>query len=79
MKSLRQLRNYAGLNQTELGARAGLCASDISRIERGHVRPSLRAINGLARALGVEPEAVEELAEALAHPSRRTARREAGA
>ena len=51
---LREARLRAGLTQAELGRRAGIPASSISRWERGVVRPSLETLRGLIRGCGLE-------------------------
>lgn len=52
-------------NQTELAARAGLSASDISRIETGRFRPYPQQAVRLARALKLTPE---QLLEPVSQP-----------
>jgi putative transcriptional regulator len=42
--------------QTELGARSGLSASEISRIETGRFLPYPRQAGRLAKALKLQPE-----------------------
>jgi len=49
--------------QTQLGARAGLSASDVSKIESGRQRPYPRQTLRLARALKVPAERLLESAE----------------
>jgi len=50
--------------QTDLGARAGLSASDISRIESGRLQPYPRQVQRLARALKLAPaELLAEVSE----------------
>ena len=46
--------------QTDLAARAGLSASDISRIETGRMQPYPRQVRRIARALRLEPEQLLE-------------------
>lgn len=53
--NLRRLRLAAGLSQMQLGDRAGLHFSEISRLERGLRDPRLTTVVRLARALGVPP------------------------
>ncbi|TPG61387.1 cupin domain-containing protein [Roseomonas nepalensis] len=50
---LRRLRAEHGLTILELAAKAGLSAGLISQIERGHSNPSMRTIQRLRAALGV--------------------------
>jgi transcriptional regulator with XRE-family HTH domain len=52
--------------QTDLGARSGLSASDISRIETGRLRPYPGQAARLAKALKVAPEDLLEHVEAKA-------------
>ena len=51
---LREARLRAGLTQAELGFRAGIARSAISRYERGDVVPSLEGLRRLIRACGLE-------------------------
>lgn len=52
-KTLLRLRNDQGLTQQEVGDRAGLATSYVSRIENGHVEPSLKTLSKIAKALGL--------------------------
>ena len=54
--NLRRLRAAKGLSQEELAGRAGLHASEVSRLERGVREPRLGTIARLARGLGVPAE-----------------------
>lgn len=54
---LKQLRESAGLTQSELGERCGMAYQAIARIERGENEPSWPTVLKLARALGVTPDA----------------------
>jgi transcriptional regulator with XRE-family HTH domain len=60
--NLRRLRRDAGLSQMQLGDRANLHFSEISRLERGLRDPRLTTVMRLARALDVPP--AELLADA---------------
>lgn len=51
---LREARLRAGLTQAELGRKAGIARSQISRYERGDVLPSLETLRRLIRACGLE-------------------------
>jgi transcriptional regulator with XRE-family HTH domain len=51
---LREARLRAGLTQVELGRRAGIARSQISRYEGGDVLPSLETLRRLIRACGLE-------------------------
>jgi len=48
-----QLRNQKGFTQQQLGDRAGLAASYISRIENRHLEPRPHTLSKIALALGV--------------------------
>jgi transcriptional regulator with XRE-family HTH domain len=50
-------------SQTELGARSGLSASDVSRIETGRFLPYPRQLARLARALKLDPAQVLDRVE----------------
>lgn len=47
-------RLRAGLSQRELARRAGTSQSTLNRYERGKVEPSLRTVNRLVHACGLE-------------------------
>ena len=51
-RELRRMREKAGLNQTELAARAGTTQSAIARLESGRVVPKLDLLSRVAAALG---------------------------
>jgi transcriptional regulator with XRE-family HTH domain len=53
-RRVRDLRNIKGLTQVELSERIGLDFAYISRLEQGHVVPSLGLIDRLAKGLEVE-------------------------
>jgi len=59
---LREIRKRRRLTQMELARRAGLDQSQISKIERGLINPSLRTVVHLARILDVT---LDELAGEL--------------
>lgn len=52
-KCLRKLRKKAGLKQQELGARANIDPTLVSRYERGRATPALETVQKLADGLGV--------------------------
>jgi transcriptional regulator with XRE-family HTH domain len=52
-KRLRELRGIKGLTQEELSYRADVPLSQIGRIERGEINPTLSTIAVLAEALEV--------------------------
>lgn len=49
---LRALREQKGLTQSEIEKRSGLLRCYLSRIENGHIVPSIETVERLARALG---------------------------
>jgi transcriptional regulator with XRE-family HTH domain len=51
----RRVREGQGLTLTDVAATAGISAGMLSRLETGHVTPSLETLVGLAEALGVKP------------------------
>ncbi len=55
-RNLRRLRMEQGLTQEELAARAGMHRTFIGAVERGDRNASLRTVQRLADALGVEPQ-----------------------
>jgi transcriptional regulator with XRE-family HTH domain len=56
----RQLRLASGFSQEAFADHAAVARSYVSRIERGMANPSLDAIQGLAKALGVDAGAFFE-------------------
>ncbi|MFE9069261.1 helix-turn-helix transcriptional regulator [Streptomyces violaceusniger] len=50
---LRGFRKALGVTLTDLAERTGLTPSTISRLERGHIRPTLEQLLPLARAYAV--------------------------
>lgn len=69
-------RERAGLTQEELAERAGLHAISISRYETGSRRPNSKAMDKLAKALGVT---VEQLTTGQTNPSSELRTRVSGA
>ena len=57
-KRVRELREQAGLSLEEVGRRAGMAASTVSRLETGARRLTLGHLAPLARALGVSADAL---------------------
>src|ERR1039458_6083997 len=53
-KRLRELREAKGLSQRDVEDRAGLFRCHVSRIENGHVSPTLPVLERWAEALDVE-------------------------
>ena len=62
--NLRNVRQRAGLSQTELAARAGTTATYISWAENGRYVLSPGQAGRVANALGVQPQEVDELKSA---------------
>ena len=52
-KTLLRIRMDRGMTQGELGERAGLATSYISRIENGRIQPTLKTLTRVTEALGV--------------------------
>ena len=52
---VRRVRESQGLTLSDVAARAGISAGMLSRLETGHVTPSLETLVALADALGVKP------------------------
>jgi transcriptional regulator with XRE-family HTH domain len=65
MERLKELRKARGLSQTKLAQRADMSPATLNRVERGLVNPSLRTLERLAEALGVE---VRELLDEADYP-----------
>ena len=55
---LAELRKRRGWSQAELGRRAGVNSSVVSRAERGETDLSLSTLEKLAKALGVNPRSL---------------------
>ncbi len=49
-----QARESAGLTQRELAEQVGVTVTHISHLENGHAQPSLRLLENIAEACGVE-------------------------
>ena len=58
MKKLRTLRDARKLSQLSLAKRAGVSVDSIRGYEQGRSMPTLRTLQKLARALGVQPQAL---------------------
>ena len=63
---LRRLRRDAGLDQTALAERAGMSQAKVSRIETGHVHPTVEEVGQLVQALGVSEAVAAELRDTVA-------------
>ena len=55
---LRAVRLDRGLTQRALAEQAGLTNTCVSRIENGHITPSLKTLLRLCHALGTSPNAL---------------------
>ena len=60
---LKEYRSRLGINQTELGKRAGVSRQTISLIERGDYSPSVTLARKLARICGVQVEDIFQYEE----------------
>ena len=60
---LKEYRSRLGINQTELGKRAGVSRQTISLIERGDYSPSVTLALTLARICGVQVEDIFQYEE----------------
>jgi DNA-binding XRE family transcriptional regulator len=58
-KTVRELREAAGLNQTDLAKKAGLTQSHISRIENAEHHPTNFTLEKIAKALGVKVSQID--------------------
>ena len=59
-KKLKELREAAGLTQTELAKKAGLSQGGIANLEQGRTQPAWDSVQALAAALGVDCTAFNE-------------------
>lgn len=57
-RNVREVRRRRGLSQEQLALDADMKRSYVSDLERGTRNPSVKAIERLAEALGVEPWAL---------------------
>jgi putative transcriptional regulator len=53
---VRELREAAGVSQSDLGLRIGMTRQTVAAIEQGRYSPSLESAFRIAQALGVELE-----------------------
>ena len=65
MPTLRELRADRLLSIRALAQQAGMAPSSIYLIETGRTTPRMATIRRIARALGVDPETVEEFQQAI--------------
>ena len=63
-KAVLRIRHEKQLTQREVGSRAHLATSYISRIENGRIQPTMVTLGRLAEALGVAAADIFKLAEA---------------
>lgn len=63
LNQLKEYRSRLGINQTELGKRAGVSRQTISLIERGDYSPSVTLALKLARICGVQVEDIFQYEE----------------
>jgi len=61
MNGLKALREKRVITQEELSSASGVGVATISRLETGRVKPSIKTIRALARALGISPEELRGL------------------
>lgn len=66
---VRQLREARGLSREQLGVYAGTSASTVRNIEDGRKSPTLRSLEGIAQALGVNVTTLLKPARAEARAS----------
>jgi len=59
--ALRELRRASGLSGAALGARVYMSQTKVSRIETGHVVPSVTDVELLVHAMQVDPDRGREL------------------
>jgi transcriptional regulator with XRE-family HTH domain len=69
-RNVREARKACGLSQEELAAEAEMKRSYLSDLERGTRNPSVRAVERLARALGVEAFELLRAPVAAARPAK---------
>lgn len=55
-----ELRKEEGLSQSALAAKSGIAQSEVSRIERGALNPTVNTLSSLARSLGAHIELVKD-------------------
>lgn len=62
---IEELRTQAGISLYELANRSGVNRSQLTRITQGQTRqPNIETLNGIARALEIEPEELYDVASA---------------
>jgi transcriptional regulator with XRE-family HTH domain len=58
MQTMLDARKQAGLTQKQLAERAGMAQGDISKLESGNANPSVRTLQRLASAMGMQVEII---------------------
>lgn len=58
-----RIRHERNLTQGQVGQRAGIAASYLSRIENDHVQPTMGTLGRLAKALGVPMSSIFQVSE----------------
>lgn len=62
-KAVLRIRKEKGMTQGEVGRRAGLAASYVSRIENGRIQPTMTTLGRLAEALEVPVSSIFKISE----------------
>lgn len=62
-KAVLRVRRERGMTQGQVGAKANLATSYISRIENGHVQPTMGTLGRIARALDVPASTIFQVSE----------------
>ena len=62
---LREVRKEKGLTQEDVAHKAGVAVSQVGRIERGKLNPSISTIFVIALAMEVEPKELFDFGETL--------------
>lgn len=65
IRTVRQWRLLRGLTHKQFAASCGLALSTVQQAERGTFRPQAPTIAALARGLGVQPEQIREIRQAV--------------
>lgn len=65
IRTVRQWRLLRGLTHKQFAASCGLALSTVQQAERGTFRPQAPTIAALARGLGVRPEQIREIRQAV--------------
>lgn len=61
MNGLKALRDKKLLTQKELAGISGVGIATISRLEGSRVRPSIKSIRALAKALNIQPQRLRNI------------------